>query len=157
AHSIREVANTYLRRAIEMSFLAEQAYEFMVDKRINVIRFDYDNDAQGNLLGADYLKADLDYLESHLVFTQREKQQTVKCVISMARDFPQALQDLRENESTILPITLEYLEQRFPGLYNIKVSAIEIQPVAIMDPTRFSMELSYLGSGLIRSKNEPAF
>src|SRR5690606_30743801 len=43
AHAVREVANTYLRRAIEMSFLAEQVYEFMIDKRINVIRFDYDN------------------------------------------------------------------------------------------------------------------
>jgi len=155
AHSIRNIANIYLKRAIEMSFLAEQVYEFMVDKQINVIRFDYDNDSLGDMLAADYLKADLDYLESHLVFTQREKQQQVKCVVSLSRDFPEALRELRDNESAIIPITLEYLERRFPGLYNLKVSAVETQPLAIMDPTRFNIELTFMGSGLLRSKAYP--
>ncbi len=154
SHTIRGVANTYLKRAIEMSFLAEQAYEFMIDKQLNVIRFDYDNDELGEMLGADFLKADLDYLESHLVFTQREKQQQVKCVISLARDFPQCMQELRDNESVIVPITLKYLEQRFPGLYNMKISAIELHSAALMDPTRFSVELTYMGSGVIRTASE---
>ncbi len=157
AHQIREISNIYFRRAIEISFLAEQAYEFMVDKKVDVIRFDYDNDELGSMLGADYLKADLDYLENHLIVNQREKQQQVKCVISMARDFPQALQDLRENGQSLVPVTLAYLEKRFPGLYQMKVAAIEVQPFVITNPTRFNVELSFLGSGLLRTQTTPAY
>jgi hypothetical protein len=42
AGAIRAIAETYLRYAIEIAFLAEQAYEFEADKQMNVIRFDYD-------------------------------------------------------------------------------------------------------------------
>ena len=42
ANAIRSVADTYLRYAVELAFLSEQAYEFEADKRINVIRFNYD-------------------------------------------------------------------------------------------------------------------
>jgi hypothetical protein len=55
ATAIRAVADTYLRYAIELAFLAEQAYEFEADKRINVIRFDYDQSEVGAYLAADFL------------------------------------------------------------------------------------------------------
>ncbi|MFS8158959.1 MAG: hypothetical protein ACMG6E_01870, partial [Candidatus Roizmanbacteria bacterium] len=38
---------------------------------------------------------------------------------------------------------------------NIKMSAIELQPIAIMDPTRFNVELTYMGSGNIRVRTDP--
>ncbi len=65
--AIRSVADTYLRYAIEMAFLAEQAYEFEADKRINVIRFDYDVSDLGDMLAGDFLLRDLDTLEQDLI------------------------------------------------------------------------------------------
>ena len=97
AHLIRGVGETYLRYAVELSFLAEQAYEFEADRRLNVIRFDYDSSEVAAMLAADFLMSDLDTLEQDLIVTQRVRQQQVRYVISLAREFPDALQQLREN------------------------------------------------------------
>jgi PKD repeat protein len=150
ASGIRSVADSYLRFAIETAFLAEQAYEFESDQQINVIRFDYDQSEVGNFLAGDFLLRDLDTLEHHLVVTQRERQQQVRYVLSMARDCPAALQALRDNGSVTFGMVLEQIEHRFPGLYNARLGAVDMQPVALMDATRFSAALTHLGSGQVR-------
>ena len=153
--AIRSVSETYLRYSIELAFLAEQAYEFEADKRINVVRFDYDLSEVGDFLAADFLKRDLDTLEQDLVVTQRQRQQHVRYVLSMAREFPQALQDLRDTGKTTFSLRLEQLEKRFPGLYNLRIGAVDVLPVALLDPTRFSLELAHLGTSQVRLKARP--
>ena len=150
ASGIRGVADSYLRFAIETAFLAEQAYEFESDQQINVIRFDYDQSEVGNFLAGDFLLRDLDTLEHNLIVTQRERQQQVRYVLSMAREFPAALQALRDNGTVTFSMVLEQIERRFPGLYNARVGAVEMLPVALMDATRFSAALTQLGSGQVR-------
>jgi hypothetical protein len=152
---IRSVADTYIRYAVELAFLAEQAYEFEADKRINVIRFDYDVSEIGALLAADFLLKDLDTLEQDLIVNQRQRQQQVRYVLSLAREFPEALHELRDSGSTIFSLRLEQIERRFPGLYNLRIGAVDITPVVLMDPTRFSLELTYLGSSQVRLKAQP--
>jgi hypothetical protein len=78
-------ADTYLRYGIEMAFLAEQAYEFEADKRINVIRFDYDASDLGDMLAGDFLLRDLDTLEQDLIVGQRLRQQQVRYVLAGPR------------------------------------------------------------------------
>jgi len=151
AHGIRCVGERYLRYAIEMAFLAEQAYEFEADKRINVIRFDYDASETGKALAGDFLLTDLDTLEQDLVVTQRRKEQHVRFIVSLARDYPDALEQLRREGSTIVVLTLDRLERRFPGLYNVRVGSVELLPIALMDPTRFSVQLTYAGAGQVRT------
>jgi hypothetical protein len=154
--AIRSVADTYLRYGIEMAFLAEQAYEFEADKRINVIRFDYDASDLGELLAGDFLLRDLDTLEQDLIVGQRIRQQQVRFVLPLSRDFPAALQELRNTGSMTFSVRLEQLERRFPGLFNLRISAVDVQPVALMDATRFSLELTHLGSGQVRLHAESA-
>ena len=153
--AIRSVSETYLKYSIELAFLAEQAYEFEADKRINVIRFDYDLSEVGDFLAADFLKRDLDTLEQDLVVTQRQREQHVRYVLSMAREFPQALQDLRDTGKATFSLRLEQLEKRFPGLYNLRIGAMDVLPVALLDPTRFSLELTHLGTSQVRLKSRP--
>jgi Tc toxin complex TcA C-terminal TcB-binding domain/PKD domain len=153
--AIRSVSETYLRYSIELAFLTEQAYEFEADKRINVIRFDYDLSEVGDFLAADFLARDLDTLEQDLVVTQRQRQQHVRYVLSMAREFPQALQDLRDTGKATFSLRLEQLEKRFPGLYNLRIGAVDVLPVALLDPTRFSLELTHLGTSQVRLKTRP--
>jgi len=155
AHLIRGVSQTYLRYAVELAFLAEQAYEFEADKRINVIRFDYEESEIGDMLAADFLSRDLDTLEQDLITAQRLRQQQVRYVLSLAREFPQALQELRETGSTIFSLRLEQLERRFPGLYDLRIGSVEVMPVALMDPTRYSLELTNLGTSQVRLKSQP--
>ena len=153
--AIRSIADTYLRYGIEMAFLAEQAYEFEADKRINVIRFDYDVSDLGDMLAGDFLLRDLDTLEQDLIVGQRLRQQQVRYVLSLAREFPEALQELRENGHMTFSLRLEQLERRFPGLYNFRITSVETLPIALMDPLRFSLELKHLGTGQVRLKAQP--
>jgi PKD domain. len=155
ANAIRSISETYLRYAIQLAFLAEQAYEFEADKRINVIRFDYDLSDVGSYLAADFLLRDLDTIEQDLVVNQQQRQQEVRYVLSMAREFPQALQDLRDNGRTTFSLRLEQIERRFPGLYNARIGSVDVLPVALLDNNRYSLELRHPGSGQVRLKANP--
>ena len=153
--AIRSVSETYLRYSVELAFLAEQAYEFEADKRINVIRFDYDLSEVGDFLAADFLMRDLDTLEQDLIVTQRQRQQQVRYVLSMAREFPEALQEIRDTGRTTFSLRLEQIEKRFPGLYNLRIGAVDVLPIALLDSTRFSLELTHLGTSQVRLKAQP--
>jgi len=155
ANAIRGVADTYLRYAIELSFLCEQAYEFEADKRINVIRFDYDQSEVGAFLAADFLMSDLDTIEQDFIVNQRQRQQEVRYVLSMAREFPAALEELRDTGKVNFTLRLDQIEKRFPGLYNVRVGMVDVLPVALMDSTRFSLDLTHMGCGQMRIKGQP--
>jgi Tc toxin complex TcA C-terminal TcB-binding domain/PKD domain len=155
ANAIRGVADTYLRYAVELAFQSEQAYEFEADKRINVIRFDYDQSEVGDYLAADFLLSDLDTIEQDFIVNQRQRQQQVRYVLSLAREFPAALEELRKNGKVDFLLRLEQIEKRFPGLYNARVGMVDVLPVALMDSTRFSLDLTHTGSGQMRIKGQP--
>lgn len=155
ASAIRAIAETYLRYAIEIAFLAEQAYEFEADKQMNVIRFDYDLSELGEYLAGDFLLKDLDTLEHDLIVSQRERQQHVRYVLSMAREFPEALQTLRDDRRVTFSMVLGQLEQRFPGLILARLGAVDVLPIALMDQTRFSLRLTHQGFSRMRSRPRP--
>jgi hypothetical protein len=153
AGAIRGVADLYLRYGIEMAFLAEQAYEFEADKRLDVVRFDYDVSDLGDLLAGDFLLRDLDTIEQDLVVSQRVRQQQVRFVLSLAEEFPEAMQELRSAGRAVFSLRLEQLERRFPGLFNLRIGSVEVLPLALMDASRFSLELTHLGAGAVRLGN----
>ena len=146
------LSDTYLHYAIEIAFLAQQGYNFESDKRLDVIRFDYDLSDVGAMLAADFLLRDLDTLEQDLVVSQQTRLQEVRYVLSMAREFPETLRTLADVGEVMFSMRLEQLERHFPGLVNLRISSVDVQPVALMDPTRVSLELTHLGSGMIRLK-----
>src|SRR5258706_4459491 len=116
AGAIRSVGDTYLRYAIQMAFLAQQAYNFEADKRLNIIRFDYDLSDVGAMLAADFLLRDLDSLEQDLIVSQQTKLQQVRYVLSLAREFPETLRVLGDTGMVMFGLRLEQLERHFPGL-----------------------------------------
>jgi hypothetical protein len=155
AGAIRSVSDTYLRYAIETAFLAQQAYNFEADKRLNLIRFDYDLSDVGAMLAADFLLRDLDTFEQDLIVSQQTRLQQVRYVLSMAREFPDTLRVLADQGEVMFSMRLEQLERRFPGLVNVRISTVDLQPVALMDPTRVSVQLTHLGTGMVRLKAQP--
>ena len=86
---------------------------------------------------------------------QRERQQQVRYMLSIARDFPAALEELQEKEKVNFILRLEQIEKRFPGLYNARIGMIDVLPVALLDPTRFSLDVTHAGSGQLRIKGKP--
>ena len=155
AGAIRSVGDTYLRYAIQMAFLAQQAYNFEADKRLYIIRFDYDLSDVGAMLAADFLLRDLDTLEQDLVVSQQTRLQQVRYVLSLAREFPETLRALADTGEVMFNMRLEQLERHFPGLVNLRISNVDLLPVALMDPTRVSVQLTHLGVGMVRLKSQP--
>jgi len=155
AGAIRSVGDTYLRYAIETAFLAQQAYNFEADKRLYTIRFDYDLSEVGAMLAADFLLRDLDSFDQDLIVSQQTRLQQVRYVLSMAREFPDALRALADQGDVMFSMRLEQLERRFPGLVNLRIFTVDLQPVALMDPTRVSVQLTHLGTGMVRLKAQP--
>jgi hypothetical protein len=73
----------------------------------------------------------------------------------MAREFPEALQEIRDTGKTTFSLRLEQIEKRFPGLYNLRIGAVDVLPIALLDSTRFSLELTHLGTSQVRLKAQP--
>ena len=161
ASEMSRLTETYLNRAIELAFLAEQAFEFENNRSANVVRFDYDTSEFGEFLAADRLLSDLDSLEHEFITGETSKRQSIRYVVSMARSFPEELQSLREHGSCAFAMTLLPIERRFPGMYNLRVASVDLQPIALMDPTRFSVSLTHFGMSSIRIRqsavDSPAF
>ncbi len=155
AAAIRAVGDTYLRYAIEVAFLAQQSYNFEADKRLKVIRFDYDLSDVGAMLAADFLRRDLDTLEQDLIVSQTSRLQHMRYVVSLAREYPEALRELGESGQVTFSVRLEQLERLFPGMLGLRIASVELVPIALMDPTRTSVELTHLGIGSVRLRARP--
>jgi hypothetical protein len=154
AAAIRDVADTYLRYAIELSFLAQQTYNFESDKRLDVIRFDYDASDVGAMLAADFLLRDLDTIEQDYIVSQQVRLQQMRYVVSLTREYPSALQTLGADGSVTFSVRLEQLERHFPGMIGLRIAAVDVQPIALMDPTRVTVQLTALG-GSVRLRRQP--
>jgi peptidoglycan hydrolase-like protein with peptidoglycan-binding domain len=155
AGAIRSVGDTYLRYAIETAFLAQQAYNFEGDRRIDVIRFDYDLSDVGQELAGDFLLRDLDTLEQDLIVNEKTRLQHMRYVLSLAREFPDLMRAIGETGEGTFSMPLERLERHFAGLCNLRIDSVDVQPVALMDTTRTSIELTHLGTGMIRLRAQP--
>jgi hypothetical protein len=152
AESMRDLSRRALDRAIEVAFLAQQAYAAEADKDVNIIRFDYDDSPVGAFLAGDFLLQDLDALEQDQVGAMLQEQQPVRLVISLARDCPSSLAALQTDGSAVVPLTLRSLESRLPGLHDLRIATMSVQPVALMDPARQSVAISHLGVGQVRRR-----
>ena len=51
----------------------------------------------------------------------------MRYVLSLARDFPAALEELRDTGKVNFILRLEQIEKRFPGLYNARVGMVDFQ------------------------------
>jgi hypothetical protein len=122
---------------------------------LEMIHFDYDISELGNYLAGDFLLRDLDTLEHDLVVTQRESEQHVRYVFVMSREFPQALQELRDTGRVTFSMVLEQLERRFPGLILASLGAVDVVPIALMDQSRFSLRLTHQGFSRMRRRPIP--
>jgi hypothetical protein len=153
ADAVRSVAATYLERAVELAFLAERALEYETGRRHDVVRFDYDASELGDFLAADLLARDVDALEHALIVGETARRQVVRYVVSLARDYPDTLERLRNRGAATLHVTLAQLEARFSGMVNLRIAAVDIQPIALLDPTRFAIQLTHLGTSQARMRN----
>jgi hypothetical protein len=152
AQQMREINKTYLRYAHEMAFLAEQALEYELNERINIIGFDYGNSQQLGLLGAERLQLDIASLKTTRVERFDQKRLPVSISISLAEHFPLAFFDLIRQGHAHFSTDFSLFERLYPGAYQSRISRVELAFFALVPQQGLHGTLS--SSGLSFVKNE---
>ncbi|MBE7385746.1 MAG: hypothetical protein F6J95_030690 [Leptolyngbya sp. SIO1E4] len=152
AQQMREITKTYLRYAHEMAFLAEQALEYELNERINIIGFDYDHSQQLGLLGAERLQLDIASLKTARVERFDQKRLPVSISISLAEHFPLAFFDLIRHGHAHFSTDFSLFERLYPGAYQSRISRVELAFFALVPQQGLHGTLS--SSGLSFVKNE---
>jgi hypothetical protein len=127
AAAVRESALLYLRRAIEVAFLMERAYEFENGANVRRVRFDYgDLGTANNLLAADLLLRDIDFFTHNRVTEEQGKPQPASRVISLANRHPLEFVNLRQTGEMHFATLLDDFQRDHPGLYQARIKRVEL-------------------------------
>lgn len=148
AARMADIAKEYLERAIGVSFLAEQSFEFMEGRRLDVIRFDY-SQAEG-VLSAEALLADLDGIEFERISGRLSKSMPVKHVIRLReKDFAGFLELKRTGSATIDTSLFEF-DAVHPGAYHQRIAQVELEVRALVPPEGIRGTLRKAGVSYLR-------
>jgi hypothetical protein len=150
ARQARRLKQRYLDMATEVAFLMERAYNAETERGLRVIRYDYSQAATNNLLGADFLLADIDYFTLDHVTTTQNKKVPVKKTISVADSFAMAFNRLKTRGTCFFQTELADFDRENPGLYLCKLRNIELVFVGITGATSIAGSLRNVGVSKFR-------
>lgn len=147
SHRMSDLAEVYLGYGIGSAFLAEQAYEFMEGRRLDVIRTDYAE--SGALLAADVLLADLDSIEYERISSRERKSVPIKYIVSLREKDFQAFSELKRTGRLTFETSLFDFDTAHPGTFQQRIRNVEVVIYALTRPegirgTLWKSGLSYL-------------
>jgi hypothetical protein len=147
AHRMNDLAEVYLNYSIGTAFLAEQAYEFMEGRRLDVIRTDYAE--SGTALAADALLADLDSIEYERISSREHKPLPIKYIVSLREKDFQAFSEFKRTGRLSFETSLFDFDAAHPGTYQQRIRNVEVVIYALTRPegirgTLHKSGLSYL-------------
>lgn len=160
ADIMRDIARSYLFRAIRIAKLMERSYNFENDSQLKVIKNDYGhgiaNPGPGRdvrLLGGDSLLKDIDSFTYHAITTRTRKNSRLKDVISVATDFPAQFEEFRRTGLLSIETDLYEFDRLHPGFYGQRIEAIEVQIIGVLPEGGLNGTLSLGGVTAYRKKN----
>jgi len=136
---MRDIARSYLFRAIRIAKLMERAYNFENDAELNVIKSEYGHgvasEAMGRdtkLLGGDSLLKDIASFTYHAITTKTRKNSRIKDVISLAADFPAQFEEFRRTGLLAFETDLYEFDRLHPGFYSQRLESVEVEVVGLL-------------------------
>jgi hypothetical protein len=139
ADVMRDIARSYLFRAIRIAKLMERAYNFENDTVLKVIKDDYGHGvANGSggeadsLLGGDSLLKDVDSFTYYAITTKRRKVSQIKDVVSLQADFPAQFDRFLRTGLLEFETDLYEFDRRHPGIYAQRIEAVEVQIIGAL-------------------------
>jgi hypothetical protein len=149
---MRDVYRTLLFHAMRAAFVAEQALEFELNERVNVIGYEYDQPGEQFLLGAERLRSDIATLRTQRLERYSAKRQPACISISLAEEFPLSLFEMRTAGQTTIRTDLSLLERLYPGAYQARISRVELAFFALTP--QIGLHGTVESSGLSFVKND---
>lgn len=125
ASAIRDLAAEYLTAAIEAATYMERAYELETDRRLAIIRLDYQSNALSGLLAGDFLLRDIDRFTVDFLNHAR-KRNPIRQVISLAAEYPLEFAQFLRTGRLPFRTTLEFFDRRYPGTHARKIKKVEV-------------------------------
>lgn len=133
ADFMRAQAQRYLYWATRVARLMERAYEFDYDATVNRIRTDYSAGVVNGMLGSDQLLADVDYFTYDRITRTTHKTLRASLRVSLAEKFPFAFAtSFRRKGEIQFNTLLADLERDYPGSYNHRIQAVEVEVVGLV-------------------------
>jgi len=145
---LADIASGYLERAIGISFLAEHAFEFTENRRLDVIRFDY-SQSEG-VLSADALLADLDAIEYERINGRLNKVMPVKQVIRLREKDFFGFAELKRTGSIAFETPLFDFDLSHPGSFQQHIASVEVEVLALVPPEGIRGTLRKAGLSYLR-------
>jgi hypothetical protein len=146
----KHLKQRYLDMATEMAFLMERAYNAETERNLQVIRYDYSHTRANNLMGADFLLADIDFFTLDYVTTAKTKKIPIKKTISLADAYAMAFQQLKTQGQCFFQTELADFDRDHPGVYLCKLRNVELIFVGITGATSIAGSLRNVGISKFR-------
>jgi hypothetical protein len=150
AQQAKRLKQRYLDMATQIAFLMERAYNAETERGLNVIRYDYQNTASGNLMGADILLTDVDSFTFDYITTTKTKKIPVKKTIRMADSYPMQFYILKTTGKCSFETRFSNFDREHPGLYLAKIRNVELVFVGITGATSIAGSLRNIGVSRFR-------
>ena len=148
----RKLMKLYLDMAIEMACYMERAYELETGRALKLIKLNYGLPQSNHMTGASNLLQDIDFFTLDFVRTQ-SKRAPIKQMISLAAEFPMALEQFRETGIAEFETTLEQLDRAYPGFYLRKVRHVEVSLLGVFNIAGVHGTLRNIGVSQYRERN----
>jgi hypothetical protein len=139
ADVMRDIAQSFLFRAIRIAKLMERAYNFDNDTELKVIKNDYGfkvaNPLSGQdtkLFGGDRLLLDVESFTYSAITSKTRKNSRIKDVISIAGIFPAQFEEFRRTGLLSVETDLYEFDRLHPGFYGQRIEAMEINIVGLL-------------------------
>jgi hypothetical protein len=162
AYRVRKIARDYLKKAIEIAFLMERAYNVENDRDIKRIRMSYADSSTKNITSGDSLLQDIDSFTVDLLSSTKGRRNFVRHVISLADFSPKAFSQFRQNGTLEFTLPMQVFDRAYPGSYLHRLQNVEIEVEGLQVPEGITGELTHLGvsswrreSGEIRQRVTP--
>jgi hypothetical protein len=148
----RKLMKLYLDMAVEMARYMERAYQLETGRALNMIKLSYGLPESNHMTGAVNLLQDIDSFTLDFVRTQ-SKRAPIKQMISLAAEFPMALDQFRKTGIAEFETTLEQLDRAYPGFYLRKVRHVEVNLLGVFNIAGAHGTLRNIGVSEYRERN----
>jgi hypothetical protein len=139
AEVMRDIAHSFLWRAIRIAKLMERAYNFENDTDLKVIKNEYGfkvgnpaSSPDAKLLGGDRLLLDIESFTYAAITTKTRKNSRIKDVISIAGTYPAHFEQFRSTGLLSIETDLYEFDRLHPGFYGQRIEAVEINIVGLL-------------------------
>ena len=153
AHQIKKIANDYLKRAMSVAYMMEQAYNVENDRGIKRIRLSYAEPSTHSLTAGDSLLQDIDSFTLDLLSSTKGRRNFVRHVVSLADFAPQAFNQFRQSGKLEFTLPMQVFDRAYPGSYLHRVQNIEIEIEGLQVPEGITGKLMHLGISAWRREN----